>query len=195
VLGAGPTTQKGFRPAAVCPVRIVTPTIFRLFAAAAPLAVYPTTAPTRQFLPPPILDNVPSIGGAPDATGTFLPARFFAPAATVATFLLSLAFVLLGSTAARAASGLTTTLRFLFATNATGFATALPLPFVLGATAGALRFFSTTTTAATLPLPFVLLGATAAAALRCFATATTAFGRRHFAATFATTLSARAAAS
>jgi len=100
VLGAGPATQKGFRPAAVCPVTIVTPTIFWLFAAAAPLAVSRTTAPTRRLLPPPLFDKVPRIGGAPDATGTFLPAPFFLPAATVAAFLLPLAFVLLGTTGA-----------------------------------------------------------------------------------------------
>ena len=83
---------------------IVTPPIIGLFAAAAPLAVSRTTAPTRRLLPPPLFDKVPRIDGAPDAAGTFLPAPFFGPAATVAAFLLSLAFVLLGSTTARAAA-------------------------------------------------------------------------------------------
>jgi hypothetical protein len=32
------------------------------------------------LLPPPLFDKVPRIDGAPDAAGTFLPARFFAPA-------------------------------------------------------------------------------------------------------------------
>jgi hypothetical protein len=104
VVGDGPARPKVFRPAAVCPARIVTLPVFRLFAAAAPLEVSGTTAPTRRLLPPPLFDKVPRIDGAPDAAGTFLPAPFFGPAATVAAFLLSLAFVLLGSTTARAAA-------------------------------------------------------------------------------------------